>query len=262
VVSEYLGSGRMAEVAALIDQLERAERIQARLEWKAERDAIEAEDDERAGFFEATGLVVRLMLESAGFKQHKRGEWRLTRVSDDQALYTQSGKPKAKLPVRRDEVIDVFSRASKGDQTALPRLREIVAMDPATMIRVAGGELADQVETAMIQKLVVDNLTGATAIELKMEAIRSELAPPDAPPLERLLAERVAICWLDVHSWDLWHARAGGISLEKADHFQRMRDRTHRRYMSALKALATVRKLNVVAVQVNIDRQQINVGEV
>ena len=41
---------------------------------------------------------------------------------------------------------------------------------------------------------------------------------------------------------------------------QRSRDRAHHRYLSALKALAQVRKLALPALQVNIAKEQVNVS--
>ncbi len=49
------------------------------------------------------------------------------------------------------------------------------------------------------------------------------------------------------------------MSIALADHYQKCIDRAHRRYLSALKALAEVRKLNVT-VQLNIARRQVNVA--
>lgn len=46
----------------------------------------------------------------------------------------------------------------------------------------------------------------------------------------------------------------------KLDAYQRRMDAAHRRYLSALNALATVRKLAVPAIQVNIADRQVNVA--
>lgn len=55
------------------------------------------------------------------------------------------------------------------------------------------------------------------------------------------------------------YAANGSMTLGLAQHYQKCIDRAHRRYLSALKALAEVRKLNVT-VQLNIARKQVNVA--
>ncbi len=55
-----------------------------------------------------------------------------------------------------------------------------------------------------------------------------------------------------------------GLTLVQSDFHQRRIDRTHRRLMSTIKTLATVRRLAVPSVQINVARQQVNqlnVGE-
>jgi hypothetical protein len=54
------------------------------------------------------------------------------------------------------------------------------------------------------------------------------------------------------------------MSLVQSEHRQRRIDRTHRRLISTIKTLATVRRLAIPAVQINVARQQVNqvnVGE-
>jgi hypothetical protein len=51
-----------------------------------------------------------------------------------------------------------------------------------------------------------------------------------------------------------------GLKDAKDLHYQKIRDRASRRYLAALKALAAVLKLGVVF-QVNIDKQQVNIGK-
>jgi hypothetical protein len=66
--------------------------------------------------------------------------------------------------------------------------------------------------------------------------------------VERLLAERVALCWVEVHTLDIaTNANVGNAY----DRFDRRRDRAHRRYLQTLRALAAVRRLDLTAVQVN-----------
>jgi hypothetical protein len=53
---------------------------------------------------------------------------------------------------------------------------------------------------------------------------------------------------------------AGKLTLAQADYRQRTRDRAHRRYLSAIRTLALVRKLAAPVLQVNIAKRQVNVA--
>jgi hypothetical protein len=83
VVREYLGTGRVAELAAQLDALERGKRqlaAQAQRGEKAERAALAAECKTLT---ETADLVACAALLAAGYHQHKRGEWRKRRGRDN-----------------------------------------------------------------------------------------------------------------------------------------------------------------------------------
>jgi hypothetical protein len=79
VVREYVGTGRVADLVAQLDALERQEREADRAaSWamRAELDALDAPLNELHDLAE---LVARAALVAAGYRQHKRGEWRRRR---------------------------------------------------------------------------------------------------------------------------------------------------------------------------------------
>jgi hypothetical protein len=80
VVREYVGAGQMGELAAQMDALERDERLADRAEQKAKRDELEALDAPLTELNELADLMTRAALVAAGFRQHKRGEWRKQRA--------------------------------------------------------------------------------------------------------------------------------------------------------------------------------------
>ena len=96
----------------------------------------------------------------------------------------------------------------------------------------------------------------------KLNSLRDELAGPNPTPLERILCERVALCWLDAHAMDRLFSPVSEVSFKTAAYREDRRERTHRRFLSACKTLATVRRLPSPAVQINqvVARQQVNVG--
>lgn len=93
--------------------------------------------------------------------------------------------------------------------------------------------------------------------------MREELAGPNPSPLEKLGAERVASCWLQLHYAELiYNQELPKFSLEQDDYYQKRLDRLHRRYLSSMRSLAQVRKLlKPKFAQINIgEKQQINSG--
>lgn len=88
----------------------------------------------------------------------------------------------------------------------------------------------------------------------------AELAGPSPTPLERLLVERIVASWLQTYHYDILCAQAGNITIDQGDYMQRRQDRAHKRYLSAIKSLAVVRRLLRPSVQVNIAQQQVNVA--
>ena len=79
-------------------------------------------------------------------------------------------------------------------------------------------------------------------------------------PIERLLAERAAYCWLVLWRYEEHLANAKDLTSKRAEFHHRRIDAAHRRYLSSLRTLATVRKLALPAVQVNIGQNQVNVA--
>jgi hypothetical protein len=78
--------------------------------------------------------------------------------------------------------------------------------------------------------------------------------------LERILCERVALTWFDANEMDLRFVESSGISFKDAAYREDRRDRAHRRFLAACKALATVRKLARPSIQINLANQQVNVA--
>ena len=91
-------------------------------------------------------------------------------------------------------------------------------------------------------------------------SVTSDALDAAATAIERLLADRVVLCWLQVHYADIVFARAQSSNLQQREHQQRLQDRAQRRNLSAIRSLATVRRLLLpTAVQVNIGGQHLNV---
>jgi len=96
-------------------------------------------------------------------------------------------------------------------------------------------------------------------IEKEIERKRNEVAGEDSSPLERLLAKRVALCWLAASYADAEYARKlkAGISFREREFYGKRCEQTNRQLLKAIESLARVRRL-LAPVQVNIGQNQIN----
>jgi hypothetical protein len=83
VVREYCGTGELAELAAQIDAIKRADREAQREARRAEMDESDALDTSVKEIDELADLLARVALLAAGYRQHKRGEWRRKRRGND-----------------------------------------------------------------------------------------------------------------------------------------------------------------------------------
>jgi hypothetical protein len=159
-----------------------------------------------------------------------------------------------------EDVRHLLDRARKGDQSTLPYLRKVLE-DP-NLIDFLGGNLARQAELSFVGNAAGGDLAFREALLRKLELMRAELSGPNPTPVERLLVERVVACWLQVQDADIRcaHAQKERLTPAWADYLQRRMDRSHRRYMSAIRTLALVRRLAVPALLVNVaQKQQVNV---
>ena len=98
-------------------------------------------------------------------------------------------------------------------------------------------------------------------VEQDIARKRREVAGEDPSPLEGLLAERVALCWVAAQQADAQYARklAGGMSFREGEYYARRSEQANRQLLKAVQTLATVRRL-LAPVQVNIGQNQINVA--
>lgn len=146
--------------------------------------------------------------------------------------------------------------ARKGDEQAV---KEVFDMMP-TMIE-AAGDMALQVEYSWFKTIARDDTLVHEAMRRTLSTMKAELAGACPTPLENLLVDRILACWLQMQYVDIRFAQRNqkGLSWEAIRTYQVWQDRAQRRYLSAIRALATIRRLELPAVQVNIGEKQVNV---
>lgn len=155
------------------------------------------------------------------------------------------------------EVKALLQQAEQGDRTVLPALRAY--MDLAPGLWAQRGDLALVMQQMLIGLVASKSLVVQETIARKCTALTQELAGPTPSPLERLLVERVVLCWLQLHYAEGLRLQTKEVTSQQEEFHQRRISKMHTRYLSAIRTLAQVRRLEVPAVQVNIGQQQVNV---
>jgi hypothetical protein len=79
VVKCYIGSGRVAAIAAQFDAIRRQERDAEQAAVRRARDELAALDAAVTPLDELADLLARAAMLAAGFHRHHRGEWRRRR---------------------------------------------------------------------------------------------------------------------------------------------------------------------------------------
>ena len=146
---------------------------------------------------------------------------------------------------KQDEILErlqrLVERAEQGDASVMGELRAALDVNPWVWERY--GDLAKQSQAAWLQLVAGRNLLLLESARRKAEQLRAELAGPAPSPLERLLVERVVACWLQVHYSDASYAQLKGNSPAQHTAALQRQNSAQQRYLQAVKALATVRKL-------------------
>ena len=264
VVSRYVGSGEVASLMAELGAIDRERREIERMDRRASGSRPSGSPSRIARACRKLTVAAEAILEGSGYHRHHRGQWRRRRTMSAPASAAPAGDIAAEsLPAlaeryrsgdeaARKEVRGMLAKADKGDKDAAWKVGQLMRA-AAEIAERTGRDIAYAVEPRMIRRAFGEKaLATAEGVRLKLRSF-AELAGPTPSAVERLLAERVALCWLDCHYAEYMEiAATSGRSFAQADFTAHQRNRAHRRYLSALKALAAVRKLPIVAVQVNM----------
>jgi hypothetical protein len=108
-----------------------------------------------------------------------------------------------------------------------------------------------------LQRAIMLKVTpGAGDFELfqrEYEARRDDLGWKDASPLERLMIERVTLCWVRLLWCENYNAAymKGGVVMREAEFADKQLARAHSRYVKALESLARLRQVQVITQAAN-----------
>jgi hypothetical protein len=178
---------------------------------------------------------------------------------------TEAGESPA-TKQRHDEVsawvADLWNRANAGDAAVASQVATLFDLAPCLVTAFPGlQKMAEERLLDVVASRASGRLATREHLRRQVAAVREAMAGPAPTPLETLLADRVAVDWLNAAIADLQHAEAlaAGHAAE-ADRLLRRSDRSQRQLLRGIKTLATIRRLQVPAVQVNIADQQLNLA--
>ena len=141
------------------------------------------------------------------------------------------------------ELRAVVAKAKAGDASVLPQLREMLDNNPALVTYY--GDLGQHAEAAWVALAAGRSLYLKETVARAAAARRAELTRPGAPPVERLLVERVVACDLQLGYLTTAEADAlgAGESYRQLDFQAKRVERAQRMYLAALGALVAFQKL-------------------
>ena len=184
VTKDYLGTGPLAELSAAEDAARRAQHQAEAEAWRQERAALDALDRQIDAWWDMSTVLLKATLYTEGHYQHDRGEWR-------KRPYRGRGE---KAPAESGE----------GRQGRPAHAPDLDGQSPWLL-----GDRRDLAKTAretLLQTMSGDNLLVQEAHARKCAALMKELAGPQPSPLERLLVERIVLCWLHLYSAEVLYA--------------------------------------------------------
>jgi hypothetical protein len=158
------------------------------------------------------------------------------------------------------ELRALSDQAKDGDKEARRELRRVLrASSPEIVIRAS--DLARWGQQVLITTAAGKDPLMEEALTARLDLMRVDIAGQEASPLELLLAERIVSCWLLVETLDALLSIQLGPHLRPEQrspmsylrHVFKWQESANRRYLSAIRELARVRKLqnNAPGVQIN-----------
>lgn len=251
MVSEYAGAGEFGAFMAAADRALAAAR---RAEDRARRVELEALGRSVAAVSWLLGESARQALVAFGYRRNRARKWSVRPMDPPKLLPLSAFARKRR---RAAALWPDVEAATRGDKEALARLRHALRDDPDAFIEVGLGDLAATAVSTLAYRAAngsagLDPLH-MQAVEAKAQMLRDELRGPNPTAVEWMLADRAAVCWVAVYALEM---ERGAASDRRADFVDRQLTRAHNRFLSALRSLAAVRRLDLapmttVAVQVN-----------
>jgi hypothetical protein len=244
-VLHFTFKGQAAEIAAYQTESRREARQKA---MAARHEHRELWAQARASLDELvrlTKLLQEVILLSAGFHRHARGEWRKKRAMNAQTTAQVSPAP-AKPPTEPSgdlwqRLKALADRAQKGDASALPEIRQ--TLDAHPQVWKTAGDWSVHARDVWVKLASGGDAVLAESTRRRLDALQEELSRPFQEPIERLLVERLVISLLQLQYADAELAEAEKLPAAKRGDVVKCHAAAQRTFEQAQKALTLHRRL-------------------
>lgn len=143
-----------------------------------------------------------------------------------------------------DQLWELLRNANQGDRGALARLQIALNGPNGDELVQFCGDLVQQAERSLLESTVINAPGTQRVIRETLLRMRTDLGWEASPRLEQLLIERVVLTWLQLHLAELAQAQSTSQHRPSSRYMDERIDRLHRRHLSAIKSLSTVRRLS------------------
>ena len=162
---------------------------------------------------------------------------------------------------RLRELKTLSERLEDGDKSARKELRKAVR-ESAPEVIIQAADIGRRGQWTLIKTVAANDPLTEEALIRRLDLMRAEVAGPNPSPLEVLLAERICSLWLLIEALDMLVSvqvladlpREQRSPMSFLRHVFKWQESANRRFLSATRELARVRKLqnnNAPAVQFN-----------
>lgn len=161
-------------------------------------------------------------------------------------------------PDTTPEEFKLLQRAAANEEDTRVAVRKLLASRPALVAAVFN--TASDLEEALIHRAGGQGVLVHESMRAELERMRISLRLPEDGALEELLISQIVLCWISLMTAERLRTErwSGGISNEAADFWDRHVARLRSDYLRAIRSLASVRRILVPVIQVNIAAEQMN----
>lgn len=279
VVSEYVGGGDFAYLAATLDDIRREEAAEERVQQLRQQREWEQLDTEIRAIGGQVSTIMGALLFSGGYHLHK-GQWRKCRKGGTQMSRATNAKGKASSTALTKTVsMETLEQApgetevqhvsrigmllSECANEKAPR-PEMLAFARAALNKYPHmwrliGDLSIQARYKIINTYSAGPIV-EDAMQKGFDQTRKDLGYEGASPMEQMLIDQVALCWLQMYAvqWLYEATMQNSITLRLGEYWEKRLTATQKRYLRAIETLAKVRKMGPNVLMLNVAQQQVN----
>lgn len=250
VVSEYVGTGELADLVARLNEIDQQRRkfeLHRRREELAELTRLDSQVDE---FCATVKQIVTAVLLVTGHHRHRR-QWRKKRMAKEEWS---------------EELSAAMDRAQREKATGKDKalIGKFIQETPDGWM--VYGDMYRNAVMSTLETMAGKSQKGemlVVSLQARLKALQADFGYNTASPIERLLIEQICLCWLKLY-WleNIFSQNYEKISLANTLLYEKRLALCQHRFNRAIEVLARVRRLasrTPEVLQVNVGwQQQIN----